>query len=138
MIVIVFVSFAFVSMSSEYMISTNVDTPMHNQCLSDSTPPVLNEFETYIIWLDEMDRQRQIELDSVALADVRIPVVPKKVINRRGRNGGPRRLKSMPVVRYNNIKTQTLRRSTRKRKPFAEYDTVHLWDSTQRLRKTCK
>ena len=111
---------------------------MNNQCLSESTPPVLNEFETYIIWLDERDRQRQIELDSVALVDVHVPVVPKKVINRRGRDGGPKQLKPMPVVRYNNIKTQTFRRSTRKRKTLVEYDTVHLWDSTQRLRKTSK
>ena len=111
---------------------------MNDQCPSDSTPHVPNEFDAYIIWLDEMDRQRQIELDSIALVDEQIPVVPKKVFNRRGRKGGPRRLKPMPVARYNNINTQTLRRSTRKRKTFAEYDTVHLWDSTQRLRKTSK
>ena len=140
MIIVVFVSFVFVGMSSEYMISTNVDNitlpvslstlqspsiePSNRAVYRDSLPPC--------VMVTALDIENMVKEDEMMIA-IQYENIPKH--NRRGRKGGPKRLSQLNTK---VIVSDEPRRSTRVKRTFLQYDTVHLWASVQRRKRKSK
>ena len=119
-----FVSFAFVGMSSEYMTSTNADS-----IILPVSPSTLQSPWLYVpppcVMVTALDIEKLRRHD--------IEKLPRH--NRRGRKGGPRRLSQ---VNTKVIVSDEPRRSTRLKRTFLQYDTVQLWASVQRRKRKSK
>ena len=127
-------------MSSEYMTSTNEGSkilpvsssilqspsiePSNRTIYRESLPPCV-----MVTALDIENMMKEFEME-IAL---RRENMPKH--NRRGRKGGPKRLSQMNTKA---IVSDEPRRSTRVKRTFSQFDTVHLWASVQRRKRKSK
>ena len=120
-----FVSFAFVGMSSEYMTSTNADSIILPVSPSTLQSPSIEPSKRTVY--------RESLPPCVMVTALDIEKLRRH--NRRGRRGGPRRLSQ---VNTKVIVSDEPRRSTRLKRTFLQYDTVQLWASVQRRKRKSK
>ena len=140
MIIVVSVSFAFVGMSSEYKISTNVDnitlpvssSTLQSSSIEPSNRTVYRESLPPCVMVTALDIEDMMKEYEVMIA-IQHENIPKH--NRRGRKGGPKRLSQLNTK---VIVSDEPRRSTRVKRTFLQYDTVHLWASVQRRKRKSK